>query len=262
MRNIYCPKFKAILVTNPPGTGDMLVARSGCDQWSCEVCSVKLQRMWRGYLNRRIADLGGSWSFMTLTAHPAAHANGWTLHNLRDAWKPVYDQIRYAFSTQKPLEYIRMFERHKSGEFHIHVLWRLNLDPFSDMNDWLKDAATSHGLGYKVDWKALPQGIEAQKIAMYITKYMSKDAQGMMDMPKGLRRIQTSQGIGAMKPEGSEHVWRVKSGIYLPDVLEHNNVVDVSTGELITEKYFKFHDIYPDEYAAIDEIENLGVNYQ
>jgi hypothetical protein len=217
--------------------------------------------MWRGYLNKRIEELGGEWSFMTLTAHPSAHTHGWTLANLRDAWKPVYDAIRYLRREQKPIEYIRLFEKHKSEEFHIHALWRLWLPSPFRHERWLKDIATKHGLGYKVDWQPIERGVEAQKIAMYITKYMSKDHQGLMTMPKGLRRIQTSQGIGAMKPEGSEYNWRIKSGIYEQDIIEHNHVVDVSTGELITRSYFKFHDIYPDEYAEIDEIERLGVNY-
>jgi len=261
MERKSCPNFRALMVANPPNTGNMLVARAGCDQWSCEVCSRKLQRMWRGYLNRRIAEIGGQWSFMTLTAHPAAHEHGWTLHNLRDAWKPVYDAIRYACRDQKPIEYIRLFEKHKTGEFHIHALWRVLL-PFGDDSErWLKGIATAHGLGYKVDWRQTPEGTEAQKVAMYITKYMSKDAQGLMTMPKGLRRIQTSQGIGAMKPEGSEYVWRIKSGVYEPDVIEHNVVVDVSTGEVITPDYFKFHLIYPEEYDEIDTIERMGVNY-
>lgn len=260
-QNMYCPNFKAILVANPANTGDMLVARAGCDQWSCPVCSKKLQRMWRGYLNSRIAELGGNWSFMTLTAHSAAHENGWTLANLRDAWKPIYDKIRNSFAAQKPIEYIRLFEKHKSGAFHIHVLWRLDLDPFTEMNDWIKSVVTANGLGWKCEWKAIERGTEAQKIAMYITKYMTKDAQGLGDMPKGLRRVQTSQGIGAMKPPPSEYQWRVKSGVYREDVVDHNKVVDVSTGEIISLQYFKFHDIYPDEYAAIDEIEKLGVNY-
>lgn len=254
----YCRNFRAILATNPPGTGEMLVARARCGMWDCDYCARVNQRMWRGYLNKRIADLGGNWSFMTLTAHSAAHKHGWTLANLRDAWKPIYDKIRNSFSAQKPIEYIRLFEVHKSEEFHIHVLWRIDLEPFTEMNDWLKSVVTANGLGWKCEWKAIERGAEAQKIAMYITKYMTKDAQGMMKMPKGLRRIQTSQGIGAMKPEGSEHVWRLKSGVYEYDVLENNRVTDVSTGEVITEKYFKFHDVYPPEYDEQKYIDQLG----
>jgi hypothetical protein len=253
MKKSYCKNFTAVLVSEPQNTNDMLVARARCKKWDCDYCARINQRMWRGYLNSRINELGGQWSFMTLTGHPAAHKNGWTLANLRDAWKPVYDKIRNSFAAQKPIEYIRMFEKHKSGEFHIHVLWRIDLNPFTEMNDWLKDAATSHGLGWRVDWRAIPQGTEAQKIAMYITKYMTKDAQGLGNMPRGLRRIQTSQGIGAMKPVGSDDVWRVKSGVYEEDVKHHDHVIDVSTGELITDKYFRFNWIYPQEYQDADD---------
>lgn len=259
MKKSYCKNFTALLVSEPSQTNDMLVARARCKQWDCDYCARINQRMWRGYLNNRIAKIGGDWSFMTLTAHPSAHKHGWTLANLRDAWKPVYDAIRYLRREQKPIEYIRLFEQHKTGEYHIHCLWRLWLPtPFRHM-DWLSDTAAKNGLGWRVDWRQIERGTEAQKVAMYITKYMTKDAQGMMNMPKGLRRIQTSQGIGAMKPVGSADEWRLRSGIYSEDVRDHDKVIDVSTGELITEQYFKWNWIYPQEYQDIDENNNLGV---
>lgn len=195
---------------------------------------------------------------MTLTAHPAAHEHGWTLANLRDAWKPVYDAIRYRYSEHKPIEYVRVFEHHKSGEYHIHVLWRLpQMPPYND-REWLKDVATSHGLGWRVDWQGIVHGGETTKIASYITKYMSKDAQGMMDMPKGLRRIQTSAGIGALKPPKSDEEWFVRSGIYPPDLVRFETVKDVSTGYVIDEAYFKEFAYYPehvDHARALDVLE-------
>lgn len=258
MKKSYCKNFTALLVSEPKKTNDMLVARARCKMWSCDYCARINQRMWRGYLNKRIDELGGVWSFMTLTAHPAAHQGGWTLYNLRDAWKPVYDAIRYLRREQKPIEYIRLFEKHESGEFHIHALWRLHLPTPFRHADWLKIIATKNGLGWRVDWREIERGTEAQKVAMYITKYMTKDAQGMMDMPKGLRRIQTSKGIGALKSEGSEDDWRMKSGIYEDDVDNHDSVIDVSTGEIVTKDYFKGNYIYPMEYQDSDDELTFG----
>lgn len=215
--------------------------------------------MWRGWLNARIEALGGMWSFMTLTAHPSAHAHGWTLHNLRDAWKPVYDAIRWRYQRFKPIEYVRVFEKHKSGEYHIHVLWRLPQHPPYNDREWLKATAAAHGLGWRVDWQGIDVGGETTAIARYITKYMSKDAQGLMDMPKGLRRIQTSQGIGALKPPPSDEEWFVRSGIYPHDLRLWETVRDVSTGYTIEGDYFDEFNYYPehvDHSVALDALDD------
>jgi hypothetical protein len=216
--------------------------------------------MWRGYLNARIAELGGKWSFMTLTAHPAAHGYGWTLANLRDAWKPIYDAIRYRWRHQKPLEYIRVFEQHKSGNYHVHVLWRIELHPPYEPIRWLAETATHHGLGWRVDWQPIDTGGETNAIARYITKYMSKDAQGMMTMPRGTRRIQTSQGIGAMKPPKNEEEWWLKTGIYPADLDRYEQIKDVSTEYIVTADYFKEFAYYPehrDNARAMDVLEGV-----
>lgn len=198
---------------------------------------------------------------MTLTAHPAAHKNGWTLANLRDAWKPVYDAIRYLRREQKPIEYIRVFEKHKTGEFHIHVLWRLWLPtPFKHL-DWLSDTAAKRGLGWRVDWQQIDTGHEASQIARYITKYMSKDAQGMMEMPRGLRRIQTSQGIGALKKPPSDEKWWFEPVVRVGDVLDHDKTIDVSTGEIIKLKYFDTYSYYP-QHERIDDDLDIVVDTQ
>ncbi len=230
-----------------------MVLRARCGQWSCAFCAPINQSQWRKHLTKRIDDLGGRWSFMTLTAHQAAHANGWTLANLRDAYKPIYDAIRYNFGAQKPLEYVRVFEQHQSGEFHIHMLWRINLEPFSEMNLWLKDLVTRNGLGWRCEWKAAYEGSSVHGIAHYVLKYMTKAGQGGMEMPKGIRRIQTSQGIGAMKPERSKEGWKLSSGVYRGELRYYERVIDVQTGHVVTDSDFKGWRVYPPELDTEDD---------
>jgi len=249
----FCPNFKKVLLCEKNAGNDLLVLRARCKQWSCEYCAPMNQTQWRKHLNERIGALGGDWSFMTLTAHAAAHDGGWTLHNLRDAYKPVYDRIRYCFGEQKPIDYVRVFEQHQSGEFHIHILWRINLSPFTEMNKWLKDTATAHGLGWKCEWKAAMQGSSAAGITRYITKYMTKAAQGAMDMPKGIRRIQTSQGIGALKPEKSTEGWKLANGVYKAELRYYDRVIDVSTGHIVTDADFKGWLVYPKQLDNSDD---------
>lgn len=243
----FCPNFKMVLLAENDDKSKLLMLRARCKQWSCAYCASANQTQWRKHLNERIGELGGQWSFMTLTAHAAAHAGGWTLHNLRDAYKPVYDGIRNAFSRQKPIEYVRVFEKHQSGEFHIHILWRIDLDPFTEMNDWLKALVTKHGLGWRCEWKAAQRGSSAAGITRYMTKYMTKLKQGGMEMPKGIRRIQTSQGIGALKQHKSPQGWRASTGVYKGELKYYDEVIDVNTGHIVTPRDFRGWSVYPPE---------------
>jgi len=243
--NSFCPNFKQVLLAENDDKTKLLMLRARCKQWSCEYCAPMNQTQWRKHLNERIGELAGEWSFMTLTAHSAAHAGGWTLHNLRDAYKPIYDSIRYNFASQKPIEYVRVFEKHKSGEFHIHMLWRINLSPFTEMNEWLKNLVTHNGLGWRCEWKAARQGTNTAGITRYITKYMTKSAQGGMEMPKGIRRIQTSQGIGALKEQSNKMGWRASLGVYKGELKYYEQIIDVNTGHIISESDFKGWSVYP-----------------
>lgn len=243
--NSFCPNFKQVLLAENPDKTKLLLLRARCKQWSCAYCAPMNQTLWRKHLNERIGALGGAWSFMTLTAHSAAHDGGWTLLNLRDAYKPIYDSIRYNFGAQKPIDYVRIFEQHKSLEFHIHMLWRLNLDPFTEMNKWLKDLVTRNGLGWRCEWVAARDNENPSGITRYITKYMTKSAQGGMDMPKGIRRIQTSQGIGALKPEKAKENWHRSTGVYKAELKFYEQVIDVNTGHIVTASDFKGWSVYP-----------------
>jgi len=249
----FCPNFKNVLLCEKNGGKELLVLRARCGMWSCAHCAPINQGLWRKHLVKRIDALGGKWSFMTLTAHQAAHAGGWTLHNLRDAYKPIYDAIRYNFGTQKPIEYARVFEKHKTGEFHIHILWRIDLSPFSEMNAWLKDLVTRNGLGWRCEWKAAYEDSSVHGIAHYVTKYMTKSAQGGMDMPKGMRRIQTSHGIGAMKPERSKEGWYAAAGVYRGELKYFDRVIDVQTGHIVTATDFRGWAVYPPELDRTDD---------
>lgn len=248
----FCPNFKHVLLCEKNNGADLMVLRARCGMWSCEYCAPINQAHWRKHLDARIEALGGKWSFMTLTAHQEAHKGGWTLVNLRDAFKPVYDGIRNNFATQKPIDYVRVFEMHLSHEFHIHMLWRINLEPFTDMDKWLKELVTHHGLGWRCEWKAAYENSSTPAITRYVTKYLTKAGQGAIEMPKGIRRIQTSHGIGALKKEKSDDGWHLASGVYRGELKFYERVIDVSTGHLVTERDFRGWTVYPPELDKED----------
>lgn len=258
-----CKNFTGIVVTEPPNSNDMLVARLRCKQWSCDYCAHVNQVMWRSHIIKRIAALAGTWTFITVTAHESAHKAGKTLENLRDGWNKLYHRLRRKFADQKP-EYVRVFEKHKSGKFHIHAIVRV--DPHEEnkeyktapkfrlpgLTKWLKKNARECGLGFQAHAVKIPDNGTGTLVAAYITKYMTKSAQALGEMPKGLRRIQTTQGIGACKPDVAKHDWRIRAGVYLPDVQEHDHVTDISTGEVVPEYYFKTYLYWP-EHASSEE---------
>lgn len=252
-----CKNFSSLLVTEPDHTNDMLVARARCKQWSCEYCARVNQVIWRSWIIKRIAELGGKWVFVTITAHEKAHKAGRSIENLRDGWNKLYHRLRRKYTPQKP-EYVRVFEKHQSGQFHIHAIIRI--DPSEDNKEyktsptsrlpqltrWLKSNARECGLGYQCHAVKIPDNGSGTLVATYITKYMTKDAQNLGDMPKSLHRIQTSNGIGAVKPDAPKYGWRLRAGVYKPDVTEHDKVVDISSGEVIPEYYFKTFLYWPE----------------
>lgn len=258
MKTSSCDNYTGIVVSEPENTGKMLVAEMRCKMWSCAYCANVNRNIWRTHIINRIEKLGGEWCFITLTAHEKAHKANKTLENLRDGWKTLYDRLRRYFAGSEKLEYVRVFEKHKTGRFHIHAIIRAKIPDDKAFKRWLKKNARECGMGYQADAKNITGDGSALLVASYICKYMTKDAQNLGDMPKGLRRIQASHGIGAAKPNTPKYDWRVRAGVYLQDVKEHDYVIDVGTGEVITDEYFKWFSYYP-EHSRIDKEDNVDL---
>lgn len=251
MKKSSCQNFIGIAVAEPENTSNMLIARLRCKMWSCEYCARVNRNIWRTHIIKRIGAIGGKWCFITLTAHENAHKYNKTLENLRDGWKTLYDRLRRYFAGAGKLEYVRVFEKHKTGRFHIHAIIKADVASDKEFKRWLKKNARECGMGYQADAKSITGDGSALLVASYICKYMTKDAQSLGDMPKGIRRIQTSQGIGAAKPTVTDEDWRIKAGVYLEEIQSHEKVIDVSTGEVVSEEYFEKYYYYP-EHDEID----------
>lgn len=249
----FCENFKAIAVSQQQST--LLMARLRCKQWSCEYCAGKNRAIWRAHLldyaNKNVAQ----WSFLTITATGDAHRDSTTLEQICSNFDRLMKRLKRAWGK---FEYVRVYERHASGEFHAHMLINIMPPDAMEKKKWkvvrrgdrkryfgvyyhdLKTACEECGMGFMVDFTPLVD--LRQKTAFlphhavgYVTKYLTKNVGN--PMPKGTRRIQTSRSISAPDDEASL-TWRIKSGIYLDDVLNNEQVIDVSAKQVVTSDDF------------------------
>jgi hypothetical protein len=166
-------------------------------------------------------------------------------------------------------EYVRIYEHHDNGAIHAHLLV-CGLSPFVRVTrypkratkftpvytrpekkgywlllTWWKKTCEELGLGYQVDIRKIEDGDVTMKAVYYCTKYMTKQAQNYET--HGIRRIQSSQGIGALpnRPKPA-NVWEFRNiGIYRHDIPEGYVIYDKTIREGITGDYWLTHYSYP-----------------
>jgi len=104
---------------------------------------------------------------------------------------------------------------------------------------WFRRNARSVGMGYMVDVQALSS---TPQVVNYITKYMTKAAQSFN--VKNLRRIQTSERIGAANPRG-EGGWKAQKAIYGGEI-QYQPLKDLNLKITIPAEYWRDHVSYPE----------------
>jgi len=262
----YCKRLKGILLSHDFRNGYVTLVRVACKQWGCPCCAQRNARNWRAYLldtfNKRFGH--EKWCFMTITAHKNAHKHSAeaTVLNLQQVWKRLYDRLMRRYG--KGLEYVRIFEQHKTGRFHMHILINTGeqydahgfiiKDKLSEFRHpeckWLKKACVSVGGGWRVHirrvWDDKKKSSNVGLVVGYILKYMGK-SMACFKFPKFQRRIQTSRKVGSPATNAKgigtwQHVREI--GIaYLKEVKK--KIVDMTTGEVLNERSFEGESYYP-----------------
>lgn len=260
-----CSRIKGVMVSHDYKPGYITLIRIRCEMWSCPDCGPRNAIRWRAYLLKRfnLPELRErKWVFATITAHRNAHKAGpiATLKNLQNAWKRLYDRMLRRYGK---FEYVRVFEQHKSGRYHMHFLIDIgerydacefvikdDLDEFRHPEcKWLRKTCASLGAGWRVHmrrvWEAQTRTANVGLVVGYIMKYMSKNM-SIMEFPKHQRRIQTSRKIGSpntdAKGRGSwDHMRDVPESI----LKNGKPVLDMSTGEVLTIESFEGEGYYP-----------------
>lgn len=262
----YCLRIKGVVYSDDFKRGYRTVVRLSCKMWGCPYCGPRNAIAWRAYLldrfNKALSD--EAWVFATITAHRKAHKTPKTsLLNLQQVWKRLYDRLKRRYNG-KLMQYVRVFEVHKSGRFHMHLL--LNIGVYYDSREfsirtpldeyrhpdckWLRLACSELGGGWRVHmrriWEARTRSANVGMVVGYVVKYLGKQLVDM-DMPKHQRRIQTSRKIGSpatnAKGKGTwTHVREIPLSMVKKAVIP---VFDLSTGEILTTESFEGEAYYP-----------------
>ena len=178
-----CPSSKVPFLTAIKGNKAILM-RGSCGMWACRVCGARNGKRWNARLLEHMNTHKGSgrWFFLTITAHQSWRGQRASVINLRQGWKKLYNRMLRKYGVS---EYVRVWEFHKDGSFHLHVLIRRKIG-----KRWLRDNSVACGMGYIVDSsKAKNPGM----VAGYVAKYLLKSFNHADKYPRGMRRIECSR---------------------------------------------------------------------
>lgn len=262
----FCPNFSGLLLADDGG-GRILIARTRCKQWDCPHCAELNRAIWKARIIHGVNEVGGDWSFWSLTAHRKMRGYDKSLLSLRGAWGKLYHRIKRKFGG---FQYARIYEPHKDGSLHIHVISNLVFEDIVkgktkggkalSYSRWLRDTIPKCGGGYQTD----AQNIEghAGYVAGYIVKYMTKELGAFRSARGRLRRIQLSQKWPKMEltdTSGNKLEWTLIDALWLRECVGYWNdkkqIVDISTGRIIDSDVFEVFEYYPVEIADVEKIE-------
>lgn len=265
---LFCQNFQAHAFSPSNKT----FIRLRCKKWDCSFCGGLNRYIWRKHLRAYVSVVGfENWSLVTVTARSKAHKHHTTMQSIIGSWDKLLKRLKRSWGS---FDYVRVYERHESGEFHAHMLVRYYPDDVAESGAWrtygykdkqgfwrvgkryrgkahgaLKRASFGVGLGYICDFSpVLVESTEDKehainRVVFYITKYMTKT---LDNLPKGTRRIQTSRAIGSPKGEGDgTQDYSVKFYLSIDDVAEHGTIVDLTRKHDVSFDDFLEHATYP-----------------
>lgn len=240
---MQCPNYNGVLVAKTDS--NYLIATVGCHMWTCPVCAVGLRAQWAYKITRGVQAIDSpTWAFWTLTAH--RKQRGWdrSLANLQNGWKRLSARMRRY--TGEPMAYCRVYEQHKDGSAHWHMIcnvlphdWKPPTGKTSPGSQWAKEQAVKCGLGYMVKVLSLAS-VDAPLVAAYVTKYMVKME---TPLPKGTRRVQTSQNWPSdAQISDAQFDWKHYNHFLARDAIEvwdaGYDIIDVKTMTPVTTDNF------------------------
>jgi len=234
------------------------MARLRCKSWQCPHCARLNRDMWRSHLKKRIGRMGGQWWFLTMTAHEHIRTPAGSLANIRTNLDRLFKRVRRVWGK---IEYVRVYETHQKGAFHVHVIiaglsarvrrfharnGQVHYKPDNPeggkgtwgVQTWFRRNCREIGMGYMVQCVAL-EG--TAKTVNYICKYLTKDAQNFV--MKGLRRVQTSQGIGSPNKRG-DGTWTVQPVVFRGNI-GGDRLYDSDLKQFVPDEFWQQHITYP-----------------
>lgn len=206
----YCTRLNMALKAYD--NGNVLMYRPRCKQWSCPYCAKVNAEIWQARIMNEISDgAEEQWFFWTLTLDGKDH-NGSTIESLqkwREKWDTLMKRIK---RDHKNMRYVRIFETHKDGTLHVHMLTDKGYSDIIEKKEQdgrsnftsttLKKHLTELSLGWRHDIRPLERAdtpSSVKKVSKYVIKYMTKAIQGKVRKELSdagmarVRMIQTSQ---------------------------------------------------------------------
>lgn len=196
----YCSKDNRAYISGAiEERRQILLLRPACKMWNCEPCAARNGKRWIARIINGVNHIGGEWRMFTLTAHEKWRKKS-SVKNLRQGWSKLRKRMaRHKYTGKKELFFVRVYEQHEDGSFHMHGLVNLKIGI-----RWLKDNARQCGLGYQAEIHTVDN---AGQVAGYISKYMVKNAdlaRAGVEWEKGLRRVEVSRNFPKLPALQSE----------------------------------------------------------
>lgn len=260
-----CKRYLKVAYT-VTGPKQALMTRLRCKQWTCDYCADKNARTWQYWLIKRLPEVAADWYLVTLTASSKTRTTLASLENLRSNIDRLIKRMKRVFG--EDIEYVRVYEKHPtSSAIHVHfimsglspyvaigyseklkpmafgVLTRTYRDGVWSLKTWIKKTCGEIKMGYIADAKLLEGG--AEKAAFYVTKYLTKDMQGI-DVPY-LRHVQVTKNIGSPQFD-KNYDWTPVSYITARTFDEAGtSITDIDTGRVIDNNFWEHTGFYPNE---------------
>lgn len=218
---------------------------------------------------KKVSELGGAWSFHTVTMPSFVHNASteelralWSLKRIRSHWDKFMKWMKRQFGK---FEYVRVFETHESGALHIHFLAGFHVADVDykevkagekikyHYSRIIKDNIKSYGFGEICSSENLPVGDFAKTVG-YVTKYMTKEDDFVTKYlgKMRVRRIQTSRKIGAVPKSKSDGNWELATGISRFENSD-NQFFDLNKMRKITLDDFEGETFYPTMRELLDK---------
>ena len=276
----YCPNYSVPLKGKDYENSEIVVYRARCKLWSCEYCANINRRVWQARIWKEVErSKSEQWTFFTFTLLGEYHGHAESLKSSLLKWRDVWDKLMKRLKREYgKFRYLRVFETHKDGTFHVHMLADVVVsDAVERVNNNGKvvyESETILGhlnaleLGWIHDCKPIvadgrDDGSYMALVASYVAKYLTKDIQGAVrDAIKSaglnrIRMIQTSHAWAKLETGGNIHEWEAEP-VKWAEFDRYKgvgvNVRDVDRGNVVTSSDFHNYDYYPNQ--MIDRIDN------
>jgi len=252
----------------------------GCGKWDCAHCARVNVKRFMARIIHGIEALGDEkWYLWTATLPPHERGFEKSVTAWRTKWRKLYYELKNEQKRQKwgVIHLIRVYEKHKDGTLHIHVISNQNLQSSKKRGGgwhwreeykvkrrdhsiyyrsaWLEEKAKKVGLGYICECRPLEankDGNDHYLIAGYVSKYLTKSDLG--NYPKGFHRVEFSQQFPHLPK-------RIAEGVITPfsvinwgmDTINGWEMVDNTPNAHIEKLIEEYEAWYSKKYGVIAE---------